>query len=133
MIFINVINQKLVISSSQQELVSGSQNFVKFKFNLSEEWDGLNVFAQFKQGELAYNQYLDSDNCVYLPAEIKAGTCTLTLYGNINKTIGTSNYLTFDIKENTLVENGESTVISTSLYTQLVNRIVALEKKVNSL
>lgn len=133
MIYINVVNQKMSVSSSQQELVSGSQNFVKFKFNLSDDWNGLRVFAQFKQNEVAYNQYLDSDNCAYLPAEIKAGNCTLTLYGSMDRTIGTSNCLIFDIKESTLVENGESTVVSQSLYNQLVSRISALEKTVKNL
>lgn len=133
MIYVNVVNQKMFVSSSQQDLVSGSQNFVKFKFNLSEEWNGLRVFAQFTQNGTAYNQYLDSNNCAYLPAEIKAGNCTLTLYGSMDRTIGTSNCLIFDIKENTLVENGESTVISQSLYNQLVSRITSLEKTVKNL
>lgn len=125
-IFINVINQKMIISPCDNDFVAGSQQFVKFKFNFDENWDGLITFAQFKQGAKAYNQYLDEDNCVYLPPEIGAGTCTLMLYGTYGKTIGTTNYLTFKIGENILISDADSTDISESLYNQLVTKIDAV-------
>ena len=125
-ILVNVVNQKMYVSSNADGLVAGSQQFVKFKFNLSSEWDGLMTFAQFRQGEGAYNQYLDEDNCVYLPAEIGVGTCTMMLYGSHDTTIGTTNYLTFKIGKNNLVSDATSTDISQSLYDQLVTKINAL-------
>lgn len=125
-ILVNVVGQKMYVSSSADGLVAGSQQFVKFKFNLSSEWDGLMVFAQFRQGANAYNQYLDADNCVCLPSEIGVGTCTMMLYGSHNTTIGTTNYLTFKIGPNNLVSDAGSTDISQSLYTQLVTKINAL-------
>ena len=125
-ILVNVVNQKMYVSSNADGLVAGSQQFVKFKFNLSEEWNGLMTFAQFRQGEGAYNQYLDEDNCVYLPAEIGVGTCTMMLYGTHDTTIGTTNYLTFKIGKNNLVSDATSTDISQSLYDQLVTKINAL-------
>ena len=125
-ILVNVINQKMVMSSCNTELIAGSQQFVKFRFNLDEDWNGLVTFAQFRQGTNAYNQYLDGDNCAYLPPEIGAGTCTLMLYGSYDKTIGTTNYLTFKIGENILISDAQSTDISESLYNQLVTRIEAL-------
>ena len=125
-ILVNVVNQKMYVSSNADGLVAGSQQFVKFKFNLSEEWNGLMVFAQFRQGAEAYNQYLDEDNCAYLPAEIGVGTCTMMLYGNHDTTIGTTNYLTLKIGPNHLVSDAESTDISQSLYDQLVTKVNAL-------
>lgn len=125
-ILVNVVNQKMYVSSNADGLVAGSQQFVKFKFNLSSEWDGLMTFAQFRQGDGAYNQYLDEDNCVYLPAEIGVGTCTMMLYGSHDTTIGTTNYLTFKISKNNLVSDATSTDISQSLYDQLVTKINAL-------
>lgn len=122
-ILVNVVNQKMYVSSSMEDIVAGSQRFVKFRFNLSEEWDGLMTFAQFKQNGVAYNQYLDEENSVYLPPEIDVGTCTLMLYGSHNTTIGTTNYLTLKINENNLVSDASSTDISESLYTQLVTKI----------
>ena len=125
-ILVNVINQKMVMSSCNSELVAGSQQFVKFRFNLDEDWQDLVAFAQFRQGEHAYNQYLDEDNCAYLPPEIGVGTCTLMLYGSNNATIGTTNYLTFKVSANNLISDAQSTEISESLYTQLVARVEAL-------
>lgn len=125
-ILVNVVCQKMYVSSTADELVAGSQQFVKFKFNLSSEWDGLMTFAQFRQGANAYNLYLDEDNSVCLPPEIGVGTCTMMLYGSHNTTIGTTNYLTFKIGPNNLVSDAESTDISQSLYDQLVTKINAL-------
>ena len=120
---INVVNQKMRAHLSSDELASGSQKFVHFQFNLSEDWDGLLTFAQFKQNGVAYNQYLDEDNGVYLPPEIKAGTCTLMLYGSRDKVIATTNYLILRINENNFVSDAQSTEITESLYNQLVSKI----------
>ena len=122
-ILVNVVNQKLKIATNLKSLVEGSQQFVKFTFNLNGDWDGLRAFAQFGQDGRSYNQYLDENNSVYLPAEIKAGTCTLLLYGSGGRTIATTNYLTLTIDENILVANAQSTQISQSLYDQLVDKV----------
>lgn len=126
LILANVSNQRLYIASTMEGLVDGSQNFVKFRFNLSDDWDGLLTFAQFTQGGVAYNKYLDEENSVYLPPEIKAGTCTLMLYGTHDTTIATTNYLTLKIDKNILVSDATSTEISQSLYDQLVTRVNAV-------
>lgn len=127
-IFVNVVNQKMSITSTFDNIVSGTQGFVKFRFNLSEDWDGLMSFAQFRQNGVAYNQYLDENDSVYLPSEIDTGTCTLMLYGSNENTIATTNYLTLVINDNILVEDAQSTEISTSLYNQLVTKVNALIK-----
>lgn len=121
-IFVNVTNQKLSISSSFCNVVSGSQEFVKFKFILGEEWDGLLTFAQFTQSGNAYNSYLDENNCAYLPSEINGGTCTLMLYGVDGTVKATTNYLTLKVENSALISDANSTNISQSLYDQLVER-----------
>ena len=126
-LLINVINQKLKLATNLKSLVAGTQQFIKFTFNLSNEWDDLLTFAQFIQGENAYSQYLDSDNSVYLPSEIQKGVCKLALCGTGSQgegshIIATTNYLELNIDENILVSNASSTDISESLYTQLVER-----------
>ena len=70
---IDVIGQKLILNE-KQTIVSKSQEFVEFEFNLSDEWKDLLVFAQFKQGEESYNIYLDENNKCFLPSEIKDGS-----------------------------------------------------------
>lgn len=125
-ILVNVVNQKLKIATNLKSLIVGTQEFIRFVFNLTSDWDGLLTFAQFRQDGDAYNQYLDEDNSVYLPAEIGTGTCTLTLYGSNGNTIGTTNYITLIIDENILVSDANSTEISESLYNQLVTKINSL-------
>lgn len=93
---------------------------------MDEGWDNLLKFAQFRQGGVAYNQYLDDENGAYLPAEIGEGTCTMMLYGSGGEVIGTTNYVTFTIDKNNLISDASSTEISESLYQQLVTKINAL-------
>lgn len=125
-ILVNVANQKLKIATNLKSLVAGTQEFVRFVFNTSGDWDGLATFAQFRQNGVAYNQYLDDDKAAYLPAEIGVGTCTVMLYGSNDNTIATTNYLTLTIDENILVSDAQSTDISLSLYNQLVSKVNSL-------
>lgn len=122
-ILVNVTNQKIRVASNLRSLVAGTQEFVRFVFCLSGDWNGLTVFAQFIQNGVAYNQLLDSDNSAYLPSEIEEGTVALMLYGSGGNTIATTNYLTLKIDENILVQNAQSTEITQSLYQQLVNTV----------
>ena len=124
-ILVNVVNQKLKITTNLKNLVSGTQEFVRFVFNLSSDWDGLTTFAQFIQDGTAYNQLLDSDKSAYLPSDIKDGTVTMMLYGSGGNVIATTNYLTLKIDKNILIQNAQSTEITQSLYQQLVNAVTS--------
>ena len=122
-ITINVIGQKMIIAEHNKILAPGSQEFVKFEFNLSDDWDGLTVFAQFRQGTNAYNQYLDNDKCAYLPTEIGVGNCMLMLYGTSStgtNVIGTTRCVVFKVEDNRFISDASSTEISQTLYDQLV-------------
>ena len=120
-ILVNVINQKLKTKANTKRLVSGTQKFIRFKFSLDDAWDGLLVFAQFIQNGKAYNDYLDENNSVYLPPEIKDGKFDVLLYGSGSNTIATTNYLTFEVDKNILISDAQSTEITESLYNKLVN------------
>jgi len=120
-ILVNVINQKLKIKANTKRLVSGTQKFIRFEFNLDDAWDNLLVFAQFIQNGKAYNDYLDENNSVYLPPEIKDGKFNVLLYGSGSKVIATTNYLTFEVDKNILISDAQSTEITESLYNKLVN------------
>lgn len=103
--------------------VSDSQDFVKFKFELSEEWTDLLKFAQFTQGTESYNVYLDDNLECYLPSEITSGTCTLSVAGSKDDIFATTDGIVFDVRKTRLVQDGKSTEITLTLYEQLVNRI----------
>lgn len=117
---INVINQKLRLATNLKNYVAGSQEFVQFTFNILEEWDDLLPFAQFIQNGSTYNIYLDSSNSVYLPSEIQAGICEVTLYGNNGRVIATTNKLKLNIDENNIVVDANSIDITPTLYEQLI-------------
>lgn len=125
---INVINQKLRLATNLKNYVAGSQEFVQFTFNISEEWDDLLPFAQFIQNGSTYNIYLDSSNSVYLPPEIQAGICEVTLYGNNGRVIATTNKLKLNIDENNIVVDANSIDITPTLYEQLIAKFNTLSR-----
>lgn len=129
-IVVDVIHQKMHASITK-DIAAGSQRFVKFKFNLDKEWNGLKIFAQFRQGNAAYNDFLDDENCVYLPQEIQAGCCYLMLYGSNDSIIGTVCPLALTINDNKLISNAESIEITESLYNQLITEFMRLEHQVS--
>ena len=121
---VNVDKQKLKVTTNLKTFVSGTQEFIKFTFNfLDSTWDGLKIFAQFRQGDTAYNVYLDSNKSVCLPHEIIAGECLLTLHGAYGNIIAITDSLKLTINENKLITNANNTEISESLYSQLVTKI----------
>lgn len=132
-ILVYVINQELRLATPFKTLIDGTQEFIKFKFLLDNAWTEITTFAQFTQNDVAYNVYLDEDNCVYLPPEINAGTFTLMLYGTGNNTIGTSNYLTLKVSDNILIEDAQSTEVTQSLYSQLVNIVDGVNDNINTI
>lgn len=124
---IKVSGQKMRLPSNYKFIAPKSQKFVNFVFDLSSDWDGLTIFAQFGQNGEGYNQYLDENNSVSLPIEITAGECTLMLYGSgSDNVIATSNYLTLKITPDILIANANSTEISQPLYEQLIQKINAM-------
>lgn len=131
-ILVNVVNQKLKIVKNINTLISGTQEFIRFKFLLDNDWDDLTIFAQFIQNGTPYNKYLESDRTVCLPAEIEPGKFHLLLYGTGGDVIATTNYLTIDVDENILISNASSTDISRSLYQQLVDVVHANNTSINN-
>lgn len=130
-ILINVVNQRLKVVKNISNLISGTQKFICFKFILDSGWDGLTIFAQFIQNGKAYNDFLDKNNCVYLPPEIVAGEFKLLLYGSGSNVIATTNYLTLKVDENAIIADSQSTEISQSLYDQLVTLVKNIGDKID--
>lgn len=124
---VHVNGQHMSMCNQNPEIVSGSRNFIRFIFDLSADWNGLTVFAQFKQNGQTYNRFLDDENSVYLPSEVTKGTCHLMLYGSslneYNFLTGTTEFLSFRILDSGYVADSSSTEIPESLYDALVSRI----------
>ena len=119
-----VDGQRMMLQDSSYRFAPRSQEFVRFIFELSEEWTDLTIFAQFSQNGSAYNLYLDNENSVYLPCEITSGSCTMMLYGTgTGGATGTTLPATLCIDNDCFSEDGQSTVITQSLYDQMIERV----------
>ncbi len=134
-ILVNVVNQKLHITTNLKSLVAGTQEFIRFQFNLGSDWEDLSmVSAQFSQNGTGYNLLLDSENSCYLPPEITEGTCTLMLFGTGTARHGTdtvtvhatTNVITLKIDANNYIADASSTEITQTLYDQLCDIVSAL-------
>lgn len=96
-----VVNQKLRIAMNYKTLVSGTNGFINFVFNVPDDWDGLRLIAQFKQNNVKHP--VDVVNGIAtLPQEIVAGVCTMILYGvdSSGETVGITDYVKLRIKDN---------------------------------
>lgn len=102
-LLIDVINQKLRLATNLKHLVEGTKNFIKLTFNLSDDWNELNIFAQFIQDERYYNVDLDNNNSVYVPSGITEGICKIVLHGTNESVVATTDYLKLTIDKNVLV------------------------------
>jgi len=125
-VYVDVVGQTLIVPN-RMVYIEGTQEFIRFTFNLDDDWKGLTTFAQFVQDGVPYNKYLDSTYSVYLPSEIVSGICTLTIYGTGDGRIGTASYLTLKIDPNILVDGSGTMEITESLYEQLVDKVDELE------
>ena len=123
-ILVNVSNQRLNIATNQKSFTAGTQKFVRFIFEFSDDWANLKTFAQFKQGETTVNDYLDENNSVYLPPEINGGECTLSLQGNLGGTIAKTFPILLRIDKDPVLADASSTEITQTLYDQLVDLVL---------
>lgn len=125
-VYVDVVGQTLIVPN-RMVYIEGTQEFIRFTFNLDDDWKELTTFAQFVQNGVPYNKYLDDTYSVYLPSEIVNGVCTLTIYGTGHGRIGTASYLILKIEPNSLVDGEGTMVITQSLYDQLVDKVNELE------
>lgn len=98
-VFIDVVNQKLRVATNLRKYVSGTNQFVRFIFNLSDDWAGLTTRAEFLQNENVFSHELDSNNSVYLPREVTHGKCSLSLKGTNGTITATSEDVVFLIEK----------------------------------
>lgn len=126
---VNVTNQKLKVATNQKTFVAGTQEFIRFVFNLQQDWNNLLVYAQFTQYGKSYKVYLDSENSVYLPPEVKDGNCVLVLRGTKGNTIAVTEPLQLNVSPNPAEGEAGSTGITLTLYEQLVNSVTEKSEK----
>lgn len=109
-VLVNVIGQKLRISTNCKTFVDGTRNFIKFVFVLPDEWLGLDMHAQFIQDGLALNKQLDSNYSAYLPDEIHDGKCELILYGVSGMTVAVTDGVMLNVKRSNHASDGSDDI-----------------------
>lgn len=107
-VLVDVSNQRIRLSTHINAFVAGTKSFIRFVFNLSDEWRDLNKYAQFTQGNISYNQSLFNDYYCWLPEDLRPGECTMTLVGENGTTKAVTDALTFKIIDSILYDGGES-------------------------
>lgn len=118
---VNVDDQSLRWYDRPPKIADKSIQFVKFKFNLSPEWEGYQVTAQFTQKD-TYNMLLKNDYCD-LPVEITAGPCLVSVFGYSpdQSARATVIPLLFTIEQSGFVGDGQTPIPPTpDLYAQLL-------------
>ena len=106
------------------EIADNSIQFVQLEFSLPGDWADLVVVAQFSQTK-TYNKLLE-DGCCYLPAELVAGPCEVSLFGQrAGETVrATSVPLRFKISRSGFTSTAETPIPPTpDLYAQLLEKL----------
>lgn len=104
---VNVENQKLHVLGNLRRIISGSEQFIRFVFELPDDWLSINPNAQFIQDGTPYDVPLDEDNAAFLPNEITTGKFHMLLWGQSGNVIGVSNHITMTIDDNLLILDDE--------------------------
>lgn len=138
-IFCTVEGQRLKIDTNLRHFAHGSDDFVRFLFAMTSDWDGLLTFAQFRQNGNVSNEYLSpvtvTENgqevtrpSATLPDWLAPGPATMVLYGTGRETvIGTTNYVDFVVTHTGFVGDVVTTDMTETLYQQLINRFIVME------
>lgn len=106
------------------EIADNSVQFVQLEFSLPKYWADLVVMAQFSQTK-TYNKLLEN-GCCYLPAELVAGPCEVSLFGQrAGETVrATSVPLRFKISRSGFTSTAETPIPPTpDLYAQLLEKL----------
>ena len=125
-ILVTVEGQKMKLASNQTHHIEGSSQFVKFVFDLSDEWVGLDTNVQFIQNGEAYGQKLDGSGnkkYAFLPNGITEGECKMVLYGGDGTIRATTNYIPLSIGKDISALSTLSENISRTDYEQALNEL----------
>ena len=143
-VFCEVNGQRLTVLTKPRRYVAGSENFVKLRFSLSEDWDGMTVFAQFRQGSRTSEAFLIKEAVasgehkgdwmtVAMPGWPQPGRCCMTLCGvGHGNAVATTNCVELLIDCNCNVTDALETAVPESLYQQIMDRLTTLAVTVDA-
>lgn len=92
-----VKGQKMRLAANNSCYISGSNGFVRFKFELSDEWKNRPMIAMFEQNGKIFSQTV-TDGYAFLPSDICEGNCNMSLFGISGTIFATTNRVPLIIK-----------------------------------
>ena len=125
MLVFRITGQK--IDLERREVVADEQvAFVNLLFLFTPEWEQIDKVAQFKQGENVYNVHIGRGNVAQctLPAEIKNGQTSISIFGYHDEVRATTASLEFRVCRSGFSDSGSVPIPPTpDLYAQLLKKI----------
>lgn len=125
MLVFRIAGQK--IDLERREVVADEQvAFVNLLFLFTPEWEQIDKVAQFKQGENVYNVHIGRGNVAQctLPAEIKNGQTSISIFGYHDEVRATTATLEFRVCRSGFSDSGSVPIPPTpDLYAQLLKKI----------
>lgn len=124
MLVFRITGQK--IDLERREVVADEQvAFVNLLFLFTPEWEQIDKVAQFKQGENVYNVHIGRGNVAQctLPAEIKNGQTSISIFGYHDEVRATTASLEFRVCRSGFSDSGSVPIPPTpDLYAQLLKK-----------
>lgn len=122
MITLKLSGQRIYHLGYIDPVATDSINQVEFEFMRGEEWENLDLTAQFTQGENTLNVHLGDKNTCSLPSEIREGELLVSAFavnGNVRR--NTALPLKIEVKKSGFVGDGETPIPPTpDLYQQII-------------
>lgn len=116
-----ILSGQKVMCSELFETATDSVERVQINFVRGQDWENLDITAQFTQGNKTYSVHPDENDCCYLPAEIGVGEYYISAFG----VLGATRLTTFPFKatanKSGFVGDGETPIPPTpDLYQQII-------------
>ena len=92
-----VKGQRMKLTANNSCHISGSNRFVRFRFEMSDEWKNLSVIAMFEQNGKIFSETV-TDGCAFLPSDICEGNCDMSLFSISGTIFATTNRVPLIIK-----------------------------------
>lgn len=122
MITFKLSGQRIYTFGCIETIATDSVNQVKIEFERGEDWQNLDLTAQFTRGEKTYNVHLGQESTCSLPAEIGEGELLVSAFavdGDIRR--NTAVPFKVQVKKSGFVGDGETPIPPTpDLYQQII-------------
>lgn len=121
--------KQILTRTDREDLASSSREIHKCNFNLSNDWDDMQITAVFKYMGRKWDVLL-ADNACTVPAEVLEGQegFTVGLYGTNGDQVITSTLITVPVSKGANASGGGNAQITPSMFDQIMEKIEEIEE-----